>query len=97
MSGLIPYLENILYPLPGSTLLPTALGNDMFSDCTVVSNCTQVEVEKIIEFKINPSSNQAHVWALLYLVCDDAKKQAFRMLHRGEQAYRLAILTFFLL
>ena len=97
MSGLIPYLEKILSPLPGSALLPTALGDDIFSDCTVVSNCTQVEVEKL-KLSLKSIRQAIELMYGLYFTwfAMMQKRQAFHMLHRGEHAYRLAILTFFL-
>ena len=38
MSGLVGYLEKILSTLPGSVLMPTLIGDNMFTDCTVISN-----------------------------------------------------------
>ena len=95
MSGLVEYLEKILVPIPGSLFCPTALGDDIFSDCTVISNCTKVEIEKL-QLSLKSIRQGVELMYGLYFTwfAMMKKKQAFCMLHRGEHAYRLGIVSF---
>ena len=97
MSGLVVYLEMILTPLPGFVHLALLLGDAIFNDSTVICNCTKVELDRL-QLSLKSLRQGIELMYGLYFnwFALMRKKQAFKMLRRGEHAYRLAIVSFFM-
>ena len=96
MSGLVVILEKILSPLSGTVHLPLLLGDDIFNDGTVICNCTKVELE-LLQLSLKSLRQGIELMYGLYFTWFALMgKQAFKMLRRGEHAYRVAVVSFFM-
>ena len=97
MSGLVPYLQRILSHIPGTSMCPTALADDIFHDCAVITNCTKIGCKKL-QLSLKSIRQAIELLYGLYFTWFALmrNKQSFKMLHRGEHTYRLAVVSFFM-
>ena len=101
MSGLVPFLEHILTAMP-SGMFPVLSGDDIFNDCSVIMNITKIvasggeKATKKLQLNskgIRQGIELAYGLYFNWFACLK-NKRAFKLLNKGEYAYRLAINSF---